>query len=169
MKTIAFLFHPNCFFTINKDKYDLTFADDEYINNCSLNAIILGKQVQSRHLFCTFTCYVEPHNIEIKYLPYWPNFRPCVHYFDVRDDICIATGGFLHGDIVENFYAKYIVIGVKVDENNQPKLWFQRMGRRNAELLSDYKIQHLKVIGCIPIQSYGNMNFYVLNSFLNPI
>jgi len=63
---------------------------------------------------------------------------PCSR-FDIRDEVCLAAGGFLHGQVVKDRTGReFVAVGVKLAEG-EPKLWFhpRDLGRPGAGAFPD--------------------------------
>ena len=61
--------------------------------------------------------------------------------FDIRDDVCLAVGGFRHGDVVCHGLlgqkTTSLVIGVRPDNEGVPKLWMHVDGSLGAGIFED--------------------------------
>mmetsp|Transcript_153966 Transcript_153966/g.493624 ORF Transcript_153966/g.493624 Transcript_153966/m.493624 type:complete len:1296 (-) Transcript_153966:324-4211(-) len=78
-------------------------------------------------------------------------------WFDIRDDVCMQVGGFLHGQVVEDPNGDtHVVIGVKLLKG-KPHLWFHEDGHGGATIFADYKqLRHaLDVVGTRDVQQSG--------------
>ena len=84
--------------------------------------------------------------------PLGPHFaRPGL--FDVRDEVCLAVGGFRHGQVVEDHDGdRAVVVGVRCSEEDSeptPKLWFRCDGNEGAGIYTEYHLvrKQFKVLG----------------------
>ena len=157
-------------------KYDLALATDQNKDSCdALKAIESGDPVQSRHLQCTFAYSLKESAIieNERNVPGWPDFTTSsINYFDVRDLVCKAVGGYMHSQLLAEKLSMHrrhetieiVVIGVKADDAGRPRLWFHRDGERGAELLEDSVLNTIEVVGTRnPVQMYANC--HVMNRF----
>ena len=85
--------------------------------------------------------------------PHFP--RPGL--FDIRDEVCLAIGGFRHGQVVvDNDGDQAVVVGVRFDDEDAdlPKLWFRCDGNEGAGVYSQYHLlrKEFKVVGSRQLQ-----------------
>ena len=69
--------------------------------------------------------------------------------FDIRDEVCLAVGGFRHGQIIEDHDGdRAVVVGVRCSEAT-PQLWFKCDGNEGAGIYDDYHLvrKDFKVLG----------------------
>lgn len=61
-------------------------------------------------------------------------FGTALSMFDVRDEVCLAVGGFKHGQVLQlPRYNKMVVVGVSIDDGDGlPLLWFHIDGDQGA-------------------------------------
>ena len=72
--------------------------------------------------------------------------------FDIRDEVCLAVGGFRHGQEIEDHEGdRAVVVGVRCEEDSEPtpKLWFKWDGSVGAVMYSKYHLvrKQFKVLG----------------------
>ena len=99
----------------------------------------LTKSLQCTFSFPVGTCFARPG------------------LFDIRDEICLAAGGFRHGQVVEdNDGDRAVVVGVRCEEDWEatPNLWFKCDGNEGAGLYNDYHLvrKEFKVLGSRELQ-----------------
>lgn len=57
-------------------------------------------------------------------------------HFDIRDDVCLAVGGFAHGQVVRTRSGQeMLVVGVRANNADKPQLWFRPRDCRGAGVL----------------------------------
>ncbi|CAE7196823.1 HERC2, partial [Symbiodinium sp. CCMP2456] len=78
--------------------------------------------------------------------------------FDIRDEVCIAVGGFKHGDVLSHPGGTAVVIGVRPDKRGKPQLWMHDTSERGAFILGDGEQQLLRhcasVVGKRKLQEF---------------
>ena len=59
--------------------------------------------------------------------------------FDIRDEVCMAVGGYRHGDVVSHLGGEHesVVIGVRPDNEGEPKLWMHSEGELGAGIFQE--------------------------------
>ncbi|CAK9029516.1 E3 ubiquitin-protein ligase hecd-1 [Durusdinium trenchii] len=63
-------------------------------------------------------------------------------FFDIRDEVCMAVGGYRHGDVVQHGFVdrKSVVIGVRPDDEGVPHLWMHRDGAAGASIFREMEL-----------------------------
>lgn len=77
--------------------------------------------------------------------------------FDIRDEVCLAVGGFRHGQVIEDHDGdRAVVVGVRCFDDSEatPKLWFKCDGNEGAGIYDDYHLvrKEFKVLGSRQLQ-----------------
>ena len=81
--------------------------------------------------------------------------------FDIRDEVCMAVGGFRHGQLIEDHDGdRAVVVGVRCSEDSEedseaiPKLWFKCDGNEGAGIYDDYHLvrKEFKALGSRELQ-----------------
>lgn len=121
-------------------KYDLRYAsrhDVESIDSSLKQAISAGVRPSPHHLQRNFGYAAGV-------------VRQHFSRFDVRDEVCIAAGGFKHGDVVVLRAGKHdvraVTIGAK-PEDGIVKLWFHLNGADGAGLFEDADKKRMRKSG----------------------
>ena len=62
--------------------------------------------------------------------------------FDIRDEVCMAVGGYRHGDVVSHLGGEHesVVIGVRPDNEGKPNLWMHSEGELGADIFQEMSL-----------------------------
>ena len=116
------------YYRLGLDVIEASEAEVKKALESASKALRKGEQLTDKHLICTFgyACGLS---------------HPFFASFDIRDEVCIAIGGFKHGQIVLHNNSKSVVIGVKPDDYGVLKLWFHNNNYPGAGIFLNDRLQ----------------------------
>ena len=92
--------------------------------------------------------------------------------FDIRDDVCLGVGGFLHGQVIEDDDGdRAVAVGVRPDGAGVPKLWFKCDGNEGAGVYPAYHLvqKDFKLVGSRKLQEVSPFDPVFQNQGIEPM